>query len=120
MTFRSSVPYPRRALLCLAFGTLLALMGALPAVAGPVGDAKAAGQIGERPDGYLGVVGSAPGSVVNLVRSINRQRRDQYRSIASQNGTSLGAVETIMGQRLIGEAPRGTYVMDGGGNWVRK
>ena len=35
---------------------MLGLSHASPALAGPVADAKQAGQVGERPDGYLGPV----------------------------------------------------------------
>ncbi len=113
-------PRPAMRLLTAALLGLFLAAGAAPAVAGPVGDAKAAGQVGERPDGYLGVVGAAPAQVIDLVRSVNAQRRQHYQAIAEQNGTSLRAVEAIMGQRLIGEAPSGSYVMDGTGTWVRK
>lgn len=94
---------------------------AAPAQAGPIGDAKAAGLIGERPDGYLGAVAaSVPGGVIDLMKKVNRERRSHYDSIAGQNGTSRQAVEAIMGQRLVEQAPAGTYVMDGTGRWRKK
>jgi uncharacterized protein YdbL (DUF1318 family) len=77
--------------------------------------------VGERPDGYAGVVGgSAPPDVVNAVQQINNSRRNLYQSIAQKNGSSLSAVEAVAGAKLVKEAPPGSYVMDATGKWVKK
>lgn len=92
-----------------------------PALADALDDAKAAGFLGERPDGYLGLVKpSAPASARSLMNSINAKRRARYGEIATKNKTSLQAVEAIVGSKLINKAPRGTYVMDASGAWIRK
>ncbi len=86
-----------------------------------LGDAKAGGWLGERVDGYLGVVNTAaPGDVKALVADINAKRRGKYQGIADANGTSLQAVEAIVGQKLIERAQPGQYVMDASGRWVPK
>ncbi|MFQ5785315.1 MAG: YdbL family protein [Alphaproteobacteria bacterium] len=104
---------------------LLALFlgfGLAPAAhAGALGDAKAAGYIGERPDGYLGIADpSAPASVKSMVKEINAKRRAKYDSIAKSQGASRKAVEALAGQKLIQRARRGEYVMDASGRWRRK
>ena len=81
-------------------------------------EAKSAGYVGETQQGYLGVVKSAPG-VEQLVNQINLERRQHYREIARKNGTSLNAVEAIVGQKLIGRAGPGEYVQ-GPSGWVKK
>ncbi|PJA32275.1 MAG: DUF1318 domain-containing protein [Zetaproteobacteria bacterium CG_4_9_14_3_um_filter_53_7] len=82
--------------------------------------AKAAGQIGEQPNGYLGIVGSAPGDVQALVSSINNQRRAAYQNIAQSNGTSLQAVEVLAGRKAIEKTPSGQYIQSPSGQWIRK
>lgn len=81
--------------------------------------AKAAGQIGEQPNGYLGIIQNAPG-VAGLVQSINQQRRAAYQNIAQKNGTSLQAVEQLAGRKAIEKTPPGQYIMSPSGQWIRK
>lgn len=112
----------RRAALVLALSLGLAMMIAGGAHADALGDARAAGWVGERLDGYLGLVDrAAPGNVKALVEDINAKRRAKYQGIADANGTSLQAVEAIVGQKLIERARPGQYVIDATtGRWVRK
>ncbi|PIW31183.1 MAG: DUF1318 domain-containing protein [Rhodospirillales bacterium CG15_BIG_FIL_POST_REV_8_21_14_020_66_15] len=102
----------------LAVVMVLALVGG--ALALDLDGAKRQGLIGERPDGYLGVVAAGRADVRTLVNDINARRRAQYQSIAQKNGTSLAAVEQVVGQKLISRAAPGEYVMTPGGQWVRK
>ena len=83
-------------------------------------DAKKAGGVGERPDGYLGVVGNASPQVTALVQDINGKRRKQYQAIANKRGTSIAAVAALAGAKLVENAAPGEYVMTSSGNWVRK
>ena len=90
------------------------------AVADSLGDAKRAGSVGERPDGYLGVVGNASPQVTALVQDINGKRRQKYSAIAKKNGTSVAAVAALAGAKLVENAAPGEYVMTVSGQWVRK
>ncbi len=81
--------------------------------------AKAQGLVGERRDGYLGVVKNTAG-VQALVDEINLKRRQQYMGIARQNGTNLQAVEAIVGKKVIERSNPGTVVEGADGGWVRK
>ena len=103
---------------------LLALALALPlagqARAGPLDDAKAAGWVGERPDGYLGVVPGAPADAQGLVDDINAKRRAKYQGIADSKNTDLAAVEAVAGEKLIDRASPGEMVMDASEQWLRK
>lgn len=86
-----------------------------------LGDAKAAGLVGERPDGMLGLVtNNAPAEMRSLVNDINSQRKHEYERIAKKNGTDLEVVQTLAGQRLIAATPRRQFVMSADGFWVRK
>ena len=94
---------------------------AAPAMASSLDDAKAAGLIGERPDGYVGlVVKTSPGGARKLVDDINTKRKAKYTEIAKGNSSSVAAVASQMGAKLINRAAKGTFVMDGSGKWMRK
>ncbi len=111
----------RRTLATLLAGLALVLAGAHEAAADRLDDAKAAGWVGERVDGYLGIVDAdAPADVKRLVRDINAERRARYESIAERNDTTLEAVERLAGKKLIERAAPGAYVMDSTGRWKRK
>jgi uncharacterized protein YdbL (DUF1318 family) len=104
-------------ILILAIGLALA---AVPAMAGPLENAKSAGLVGERPDGYIAAVpGNPPAEIVALVNDINAKRLAAYTDIATKNGTSVAAVGAVTAEKLYREAPPGTYLMVDG-RWVRK
>jgi uncharacterized protein YdbL (DUF1318 family) len=109
----------------MGFAALLALvLLALPSssvLADPLDDAKRAGSVGERPDGYLGAVGEGAGAEVEaLVDEINGKRRERYSEIARKNGTRLEAVAALAGAKLVEKTAPGQYVMTSSGKWIRK
>ena len=108
----------------LRIGAMLVLVGGMgsgPAQADPLDDAKAAGLVGERIDGYLGVLeSSAPADVKRLVEQINAERRAKYAEIAKKQGAPVKAVAQIAGEKLINRAGRGEYVMGADGQWRQK
>lgn len=103
-------------------GTLALLaLAAPPALAADLNGAKAAGQVGERPDGYLGLVeANAPADVKTLVEDVNRRRRAKYAEIAQKNGLPVEAVAAQAGAKLTERVPAGQYRMDANGRWVRR
>lgn len=103
----------------LALGLFAVIPGG-PALALDLEQAKAAGLVGERADGLLGAVPSAPAPEIRaLIDRINGDRMAEYRRIAQQNNTSPQAVMAIAGSKLIDRAPDGQFVNPGDG-WVRK
>jgi uncharacterized protein YdbL (DUF1318 family) len=108
-----------RALALVAVILISGLMVAGPASATTLDEYKAAGQVGERPDGYIGVV-SGGADVSQFVVSINAKRRDKYQEIATNRDTTVEAVEVIAGAKLIERSASGHYIMTSAGNWVRK
>jgi len=112
---------------CLRIGVAALLALALLAVpsgvvlADQLADAKKAGSVGERPDGYLGVVGGGAGAEVKaLVEEINGKRREKYGAIAKKRGTSVEAVAVLAGAKLVEGASPGEYVMTSSGKWIQK
>ena len=81
--------------------------------------AKADGLIGERADGYLGiVVDEAPADVVELVDSVNAKRRQRYQQIAERNQIELADVEARAGQKAIEKTASGGWIFQAG--WQQK
>ena len=89
------------------------------AQAGPLDDAKAAGLIGERTDGYVGAV-TDDASIKALIDEINAGRKAKYEEIAAKRGAPVEAVAGIAGKKLIERAPAGEYVMGSNGTWQQK
>ncbi len=82
---------------------------------------KAQGLVGERPDGFAGVVSSsAPADVAAKVRQVNDARRAEYARIAQQQGTTIDAVQAVFGKKLIARTAAGQYYMNPSGQWVKR
>ncbi len=112
----------RRTVVAALIGlSAVVVLGSRPAMAIDLDAAKSAGLIGERRDGYVGLVdASAPADARALVEAVNAERRLAYESVARQNGVPREQVEALAGQKLISRAAAGTFVMDAAGRWIRK
>ncbi len=104
----------------LALGLMLAVVA--PVLAGSALDeAREAGIVGERRDGYLGLVVASPTPEQRaFVEEINRKRREAYARIAERNGTKIEDVARLSAEDLIAKAAPGHYVEGPDGSWVRK
>lgn len=97
-----------------------ALLLAGGANAADLDSAKRSGQIGERADGYVGLVDrSAPADVVALVKEINAKRQAEYERIAQANHLEVAQVQALAGQKAIERTPPGQYILRNGG-WQKK
>lgn len=109
---------------CLAVLALAAapLLAGAPAMAQEsLVAAKAAGLVGERPDGLVGYVkDQVSAEVRSMVERVNAERRKQYAQVAQSTGQSLDEVQAVAGDRLIGATPSGQFVMNAAGRWTRK
>ena len=90
-----------------------------PAYAMSLEEAKAKGLVGEKPDGYLGIVSTSSPEVHKLTDDVNQKRRRAYEDIAKRHGTQVDAVETLAGQKAIQNTKSGHYV-EGPGGWKKK
>ena len=68
----------------------------------------------------LGVVAASTPDVTSLVDTVNAERLAKYEAIASKNGTDLEQVKALAGQKLIGGAVSGQYIMNAAGVWQKK
>ena len=82
--------------------------------------ARAAGQIGEQPDGYLGAVGAASGDVRALVSSLNIQRKSAYTQKAAATGATVEQLAFTSGCNLILQTQAGEMYRTPGGQWVKR
>ena len=78
--------------------------------------ARAAGQVGEQPDGYLGVVGGGSPAIQALVNSINIQRKSIYTKGAA-GGSTIEQFAFVSGCNLIAKTVPGEKYKTPGGEW---
>jgi uncharacterized protein YdbL (DUF1318 family) len=78
--------------------------------------ARAAGEIGEQPDGYLGVVGAGTPAIRALVNSINISRKAVYTNGAAA-GSTIEQFAFVSGCNLIAKTVPGEKYKTPGGEW---
>ena len=79
--------------------------------------ARKSGQVGEKMDGYLGVVGSQPASVQALVSDINIKRRANYAERAQAQNATLQEYALTQGCVLIARTEQGEKYQAPDGSW---
>lgn len=79
--------------------------------------ARRSGQVGEKMDGYLGVVGGQPAAIQNLVADLNRQRRENYTQRAQAQGVTLAEYAMTQGCVLISRTAPGERYQAPDGSW---
>lgn len=84
--------------------------------------ARRAGQVGEKMDGYLGVVGDQPAAIRDLVSNINIRRRANYaeRAQAAQPPATLQEYAFTQGCILIARLDDGLKYQAPDGTWQTK
>ena len=101
-----------------------AVLAAWPAAAvaqTPAVDApRAAGSVGERYDGYLGMVALSTPAVRSQVAAINIRRRALYSRLAASKGVSPQEVGITAGCQLLARVAPGEVYLLAGGGWRRR
>jgi uncharacterized protein YdbL (DUF1318 family) len=105
-----------------ALGGMLLAALALPAPAAAQRDpayeaARKSGQVGEKMDGYLGVIGSQPATIQNMVADLNRQRRENYTQRAQAQSVTLQEYALTQGCILISRTAPGEKYQAPDGSW---
>lgn len=113
---------PDRSFAKALVGSLLAVGLTLPAPAmaqrDPAYDAaRKAGQVGEKMDGYLGVVGSQPAAVQAMVSDLNIKRRANYAERAQAQRATLQEYAFTQGCLLITRTAQGEKYQAPDGSW---
>ena len=102
-------------------GVLLAAL-ALPAPAIAQRDpayeaARQSGQVGEKMDGYLGIIGSQSAAIQTMVADLNRQRRENYTQRAQAQSVTLQEYALTQGCVLIARTAPGEKYQAPDGSW---
>jgi len=79
--------------------------------------ARAGGEVGEQPDGYLGLVGAASGDLRALVNNINIQRKSAYTVKAQASGATVEQLAFTSGCNLIMQTNPGEKYKTPNGVW---
>jgi uncharacterized protein YdbL (DUF1318 family) len=111
----------------LALAAVLVL-GAAPAVfaqsaaaKATVDAAKAAGQVGEQADGFLGLVsGDAPPPIRAAVAEINAGRAEAFKEAGAKAGTPADAAGAATAKLLFERIPAGQFYKTADGRWLKK
>ena len=103
-----------------AFALCLAVPVAAPAQTPVVDQARAAGQVGERYDGYLGLAVNVPGIVRSQVAAINIRRRSLYSNFAASHRVSPQEVGITAGCQLLARVQVGEPYLLPDNVWRRR
>lgn len=106
----------KRIFFALALGIGAAAAGQTPML----DQARAAGQVGERYDGYLGLGANASATLRNQVATINIRRRKIYSDFAASRQVSPQEVGITAGCQLLGRVGIGEAYMHSDGVWRRR
>ena len=79
--------------------------------------ARSSGKVGEKPDGYLGVVGNQPSAIKALADDINIKRKANYTERAKAQGSTIEAYAVTQGCILIARTEPGEKYQAPDGSW---
>lgn len=79
--------------------------------------ARAAGEIGEKPDGYIGIVGAASPDLRRVVEDVNIKRRAVYAERAQAQHATVEEYAFTSGCKLIAQTDPGEKYMSPTGAW---
>lgn len=109
---------PFRKALIVAAGVALALPGLAHAQRDPAYEAaRAAGQVGEKMDGYLGYVTPPSAALRALVEDLNIKRKAKYAEKAQASNATVEEYALTSGCRLILQTAVGEKYQAPDGSW---
>jgi uncharacterized protein YdbL (DUF1318 family) len=103
----------------LALASLALTSPALAQDSALIVQARRAGLIGERYDGYLGFVATPPAELRRQVNAINIRRRSLYYDLASRKGVTPEEVGITAACSLFRRLGVGEFYLPGQGGWQR-
>lgn len=98
-----------------------AMVAATPVMAQSlIGTALANGQIGERDDGYLGIIGAPSDAVKRAVNGINITRRSLYSDLAAKKGVTPEEVGLTAACTTLSRVAVGQFYFTQSKGWQRR
>jgi len=82
-------------------------------------EARQQGRVGETLSGFIAPI-KQDKETLELVKSINEARSENYQKLADSNNISANQVAELAGQKLVARAQPGEYVRGINGQWMRK
>jgi uncharacterized protein len=107
----------RRILFAAALTAAVAAAGPSSAQTPVIDAARQAGQVGERFDGYMGMVAAATPNVRSQVNTINIRRRALYSRLGVSRGVAPYEVGITAGCQLLARVQVGQAYMLADGRW---
>ena len=106
----------------VALAVVALATAALPAAAQTplVNAAREAGQVGERFDGYMGIVGQPSAQLRSQVSAINIRRRALYSNLAASKRVAPHEVGITAGCQLLAGVQVGQAYLLADGQWRRR
>ncbi len=106
----------------LTLAALVIASAGVPAAAQTplVNAAREAGQVGERFDGYMGIVGQPSAQLRSQVSAINIRRRALYINLAASKRVAPHEVGITAGCQLLASVQVGQAYMLADGQWRRR
>lgn len=98
--------------------TVLFVLISAAALALDIDQAKTQGLVGEKPDGYLGVV-VKNAAAEELVDRINVERKLIYMQLAKKNNLALEQVQGLAAEKAYSKTLPGNYLLKSGA-WVKQ
>lgn len=92
------------------------LMAASPAFALSLHEARAAGILGEKKDGYVAVLKKSADADA-LAKDVNDKRREEYARIAKEKGQPVNVVATLAAEQIAQTLGSGEQYQDASGSW---
>lgn len=98
---------------------LAATLLSLPAFAMDLHQARSAGMVGEKMDGYAAAIQSTP-EITALVNDVNTKRREEYARISKQKNQPVDVVAKLAAQEIINSLPAGSSYQAPDGSWKKR
>jgi uncharacterized protein len=103
----------------LSLALLAGLLFALPALAMDLHEARSAGQVAEKLDGYVTALKPST-DVQALVSSVNAERKQEYIRISKEKGQPVDVVAKLAAQQIINNLPAGSTYQAPDGGWKKR
>lgn len=98
---------------------LVTMLVSIAAFAMDLSTARRTGMVGERADGYVGVI-KADNGVAELTADVNAKRKAEYERISKQNGQPVSIVAKLAAEQIISNLPSGAMYQSASGSWQTK
>jgi uncharacterized protein YdbL (DUF1318 family) len=91
-------------------------MAASPAFALTLHEARAAGVLGEKKDGYVAVLKKSADADA-LAKDVNDKRLQEYTRISKEKGQPVDVVASLAAEQIVNTLGSGEHYQDASGSW---